>query len=467
LRLLVARCTLRAVRRVVLLSVLLWGARAAAWPFLAPRPVPNAIAGPTDPHVAAAFYNPAALGPLTGIHLHIEGGARLQLGNIERDGGRGSQEIVQAHPDSFMGLSWNVAPFTIALAVYTPQTDLTRYSLDSPVRFFATEHTMMVFQQTAGVAARISGRFFVGVSANFGEVWLQHRFARDAALDGGSAGVDQPGGLCGGVPCGDENPQATQRVRARGFDWGVGFSVGALVRPVDRLWIGLSYTSEIFGLNLTDNFRARVQPAPGQAVCGGLCVGNSAIPAIVPDMIQLGLRVEASPTIDVEAQARWIHYGARENEDIYLQGGDIPESGVPPQITLGRGWRDTWMAGASVRFQIGDKLKLSPSVIFETGAMNAGLANAASLDAPKIDIALTAAIRPTNHLFLGAHIGGTAYVLGRAGETFDPRAQTRCVDSRYDLDVCAAATRGEGLPSAAGQYSLFVLHVGAAIGFDY
>ncbi len=447
---------------------MLSAARVEAWPFVPPRPVPSAIAGPTDPHVAAAFYNPAALGPLTGVHLHIEGAARIQLGSIDRDGGAGSQSIVQAHPDAFMGLSWNVAPFTIALAVYTPQTELTNYPLDSPVRFAATEHTMFVFQQTASVAARISGRFFVGVAANFGEVWLQHRFARDAALDGGGAGVDQPGGLCGGVPCGDENPQATQRVRVRGFDWGVGFSVGVLTRPVDRLWIGLSYTSELFDLKLTDNFRARVEPAPGQgAICNGLCAGNAAVPVVVPDMVQLGLRVEASPKIDVEVQARWIHYGARENLDVMLQGGDLAQAGVPPQLTLGRGWRDTWLVGASVRFAVNDKLKLSPSLMFETGAMESGLVNAASMDAPKVDIALTAAIRPGRHLFLGAHLGATAYILGHAGERFDPRAQTRCVDARFDLDACSASTRGEGQPSAAGQYTLFVLHMGAAIGFDY
>jgi hypothetical protein len=93
--------------------------------------------------------------------------------------------------------------------------------------------------------------------------------------------------------------------------------------------------------------------------------------------------------------------------------------------------------------------------------------NPASLDAPKIDLALTAEWHPVRHLVLGAHVGGTAYVLGQAGDRFDPRAQVACVDAAYSLDACGPSNRGDGLPSAKASYTYFVVHFGAAIGVEF
>jgi hypothetical protein len=68
---------------------------------------------------------------------------------------------------------------------------------------------------------------------------------------------------------------------------------------------------------------------------------------------------------------------------------------------------------------------------------------------------------------LGAHLGGTAYFVDHVGSRFDPHAQVSCVDARYRLDACAASDAGDGLPSASGHYTLYVINIGAAIGFDY
>lgn len=463
---------------------------ASAWgyPLLAPRPIPSAIAGPADPHVAGIFYNPAAIGPLRGVHLHIEGGARVHLGSIDRAPveGRpgGSESITWANPDGFVGATWDLSTdsFTIGLAVHAPFTDLTQYRRDSPVRYHATEHSMFILQQTIAAAFKVSSRFFVGAAATFAETWLQYRFARDAAISGGTPGVDQPGGLCGGGPCGLENPLAAQRLRLRGFGWGIGFSVGILVRPVDRLWLGLSYTSHIFNTGrggdfpLADGRLARITAAPGQGpVCGdpNTCWANNLITVAIPDMIQFATRVEVSSRFDIEGSARWVHYGTRKALDVSVQGGtsalvaDTRATQVGPQFLLDRGLSDAFGFEVSGRWKLGDKLRLSPSLFFETSAVETSAVNASSIDAPKFDVALTAEWKPVKHLFLGAHVGGTAYLLSDAGGRFNPRAQVACVDAAYALDACGAANAGQALPAAEGRYTMFVVHVGAAIGFDY
>src|SRR5262249_31744070 len=154
-------------------------------------------------------------------------------------------------------------------AVSTPLVDISEFG-DSPVRYHAMFHRFYMFEQSAAAAFKISGRFYIGAGANFAEAWLDYKFARDAALQGGSQLVAQPNGLCNGMPCGFENPLARQVMRLRAFNWGIGFSVGILPRPVDRLWIGLSYISHIFNTGrggdfpLRDANRPRLVPANGQ-----------------------------------------------------------------------------------------------------------------------------------------------------------------------------------------------------------
>jgi long-subunit fatty acid transport protein len=480
----------------LLLVFALPAGRASAFPMLAPRPVPSAIAGPADPHVAAVFYNPAALGPLRGVHVYFDGAARLHEGSIERtdpqSGTQKSAPINWADFDAFGGLSWdlNTDSFTIGLAAFTPFTDLTAFGDQSPARYHAIHHTMVVFEQTAAAAFKVSSRFYIGAAANFAEQWIDYRFSRDSALQGGSALVNQPNALCAGAACGFENPLAEQRLRLRGFNWGIGFSVGVLVRPIDRLWLGLTYISHIFNTGrggdfpLSDDRRAEVQTAPGLPqpagqVCPDLsyrsntCRGNDRVTVAIPDMILFATRVEVNPTFDLEASARWVHYGTRSNYDVSLQGGNLSAingnrlSSVPQQFYLDRGFQDAFGFEVSGRWRVGEKLRISPSLFFETSAVDASAVNAAAIDAPKFDLALTTEWKPIKHLTIGAHVGGTTYVLSDVRSRFDPSAEVACVDARYSLDACGASNRGQGLPSADGKYTYFVVHLGAAIGMDY
>jgi long-subunit fatty acid transport protein len=450
--------------------------------------VASAIAGPADPHVAAAFYNPAALGPLRGLHLYLDGGPRVHLGAIDRDTG-GAATIAWSDLDAFVGGSWDLGTesVTLAIATSTPFVDLTQYRAGSPVEYHARYLRMATLEETAAVAFRLHRRIFVGASANFAQSWIDHRFRRDAALAGGSAGVDQPGGLCGAAACGLENPLAAQDLRVRAWGWGIGFTVGLLVRPVDRVWLAVSYISRIFNvgrgvdLPLREDQSVTVLPAPGQPAPGctdpnGVpqagCSGNALVNVAVPDIVHLATRIELTRRAELEATARYVHYGVRSGLDYGLQGGQLdrlqPASGaLPPTFRVDYGLQDAWGLEASARFLVGDRLRLAPSLMVESSAVRRASVNAAAIDAPKIDATLIAELRPTTHLLLGAHIGGTAYVLSHAGDGFSPRAQAACVDAAYSLDACAADNQGSALPAAAGRYTQFVLHLGVALGIDY
>jgi len=478
--------TIRTLAAACVLCAL--GATAQAWPLLSPRPVPNAIAGAADPHPAAIFYNPAALGPLRGVRLWWDAGARVQLGSIRRNAGAGAQAgqstpIANPSVDGFIGLTLGFLDrFVLAIGVMAPFNELTQYPAGAATRYHAQVQHGATLEQSFAVGLRISSRFYVGAGANCAQSWIDYAFSRDLAPFGGSAAIDQPSARCGGMPCGLENPLARQDLRVRGFGWGIGFSVGVLARPVDRLWLALSYVSHIFDpsrgvdLPLEGDEGAEVRQASGspEPGCGGACRGRVRVNVLVPDILTFAVRVEATPRLEIEGSARWVHYGARSALDIYMQGGNLdrlgasdPISAVPAHLKVDRGWRDAFSVGASLRVKMGERLRISPSVIYDSTAIDLSRASAANLEGHKLDAAFTIEWRPRAHLTVGAHVGGTAYFVGQAGEAFEPRAVAGCVDAAYALPACGKLIDGAALSSAAGRYTMGAIHAGFALGMDY
>jgi long-subunit fatty acid transport protein len=458
---------------------------AHAWPSVAPRPIPNAIAGPADAHPTALFYNPAGLGALRGVHLWWDAGASVTLGSIRRDAGEGLQAgqstpITAPSVTGFLGATWDFFSnrFTMGIAIFSPSNDLTQYPSNAAVRYQSIWNRSATLTETLGAGLRISSRFFVGAGLTFTESWVDYRFARDLAPVAGSPGIDRPSLLCGGNPCGLENPFATQDVRVRGFGWGAGLTAGVLVRPVDRVWLGLSYFSRPFAPYHGDSYDdgASVRGAPGSADpgCGGPCVGRSFADTVVPDIVQFAARIEATPRLEIEVTTRWIHYGYRSQLDLFLQGGSLdrlaaadPQAAVPSQLRFDRGRQDAWAVGAAFRIRLGEKLRVQPSVVYESNAADYAHISAANLDGHKLDLALTLEWRPREHFTLGAHVGGTAYLVGHAGDAYDPRAEATCVDAHFDLGACDKYISGAAGPAAAGRYSMGAVHAGFALGMDY
>jgi long-subunit fatty acid transport protein len=465
------------VRALLSSLLVLFATRALAYPLMAPRLVPDAIAGPTDPSVAAAVYNPAAMGYLRGVHFFADGGARLGLASIQRDGAGGASSAQPTSLDSFVGVTWDLATETlqIGLAVYTPFSEFSSYAPASPLRFAERSQTFATLEETLGGAWQIERHVAIGAGFLVNETWLDQAYSRDLAPAGGTAMVSNASAFCGGAPCGYENPLAEQQLRLRGFDHGFGFVVGVMVRPVDRVWIGASYTNHKAGgdVALTDATRAEVTPAPGQgAVCGGgPCFGRDRVLLVLPEMVQAGLRVTVNPTLDLEASWRFVHYGARTALDVSLQSGNLAQANVPPQFLLDRGLQNTYLIEVSTRHALSPTLKLSPSLAFETSAVAHDAVSAAALDAPKLDAALTvewkAWHKASTSVTIGAHVGGTAYFLSRVDSRFDARAETACVDANYSLDACGKLNAGDALPSASGRYTLFVVDAGVALGIQY
>ncbi len=449
-----------------------------AHPVFAPRQLPSAMAGATDPSVASIVYNPAALGLLRGRNFYVEGGARIGVLDVKLDG-YGAQRARYASPDGFIGLTANLGDrVTLALATYVPLADLAR--LPDGLSRFATRYDFVALQQTVAVGFRVSNRFTIGASFSISEAWAELRFDRDVAPAGGSALLDQPSALCGGAACGYDNPLARQSLSASGFRWGLGFGVGLLGRPVDWLWLAIAFQSRAFNgassgdLTLFDHRGGGATPAPGQSVdCssgGGRCRGNARLQLPIPNILSAAVRVMLPRSLELEIGFRWVNYGANPTSEVMLQGGTLDNLGqpkaaaIPPRFLFDRGLRDAFLLSAALRISAHRRLRLQPYLAYESPVVARDREQPASLDGHKIDLSLVFEARLTQRLRLSGHFGATIHALGSVRSIFSSQHEAACVDAGYSLQSCLPVVRGQAWPSASGSYVYAVPHVG--LGFD-
>ena len=142
---------------------------------------------------------------------------------------------------------------------------------------------------------------------------------------------------------------------------------------------------------------------------------------------------------------------------------------MPDRINIYRGYKDIFSFQLGGGYLLFDSLGIQAGVMLETAAVSKSSVSMATIDGVKVD------------MFLGIHwriYRGLALRLGYGvvlmppakveSSDFSPSLMVDCVDSRYSVDLasCKAAARGQGLPTAAGEYSLTVHRVGLGVAYD-
>jgi hypothetical protein len=313
----------------------------------------------------------------------------------------------------------------------------------------------------------------VGVSVALANSWEKLSFDRDGALDGGSATVAQAG---------YENPAWAQRIRVRtggiGAPSGISTGFGILVRPVDKLALGASWTRMFPLFTETGSFGGAVDVgadvASARASCGGppSCGGGAAIGYDVPDVWALGARLQLPRNLEASAWLRVVVYGgysASPVRDLVVQlsGDATTETGAPPRMVLARALRPTVAGELGLRWRPLAWLRVGASLVAESSAIPSELVNAEAIDAPKLDLMLGAEWRLRWFRVTFAYGFTGRFLFGTQGSGFDPGATVRCVDARYAIDACTDALAGRGLPAAAGSYSLYTHRFSLGLAFQY
>src|SRR5690242_11271308 len=99
--------------------------------------------------------NPAALGPLHGVHFWMDAGPRFQLGSIQQT--NGTTPINNTSFDAFLGATWDVGTdtFTIAVSTMVPFNDLAAFG-DAPARYHSIEQQWISYQQSLSLSGKLS-----------------------------------------------------------------------------------------------------------------------------------------------------------------------------------------------------------------------------------------------------------------------------------------------------------------------
>lgn len=130
-------------------------------------------------------------------------------------------------------------------------------------------------------------------------------------------------------PSGAPTPATDGRLALEGSDWSVGYNVGVLVKPVDKVRVGLTYRSAI---------THKLEGDATTTFLGATTVQAFSTDIKLPDTTQLGVAYDLTPTVTLYGQVNY--YGWSRFKELRFKFADGTEA------TVQENFRDSW--GASI-----------------------------------------------------------------------------------------------------------------------
>lgn len=295
------------------------------------------IAGVDD--ASATYYNPGALGEISGNNLMINGVYINAVNSVENNG----RKAVNKHDDNLiasMFANYHVpgTDFTLGIGTYSPFGLATTYERDF-TRFAANRTELKTIYVTPSVAWHPSKYFSAG--AGFSYVHASGLFTRALCLDAFSVdnGCATPGGTFEG------------RLRVTDTANAFTYNLGLLVKPTQVLKIGLTYRA-----------RTDIRFDSADAKLGGAFTPTSVKanvrPIPLPPVIDAGIFWQIDPSWSAEfvyEYTRWSEFN-RFNATLSPAPGFLPLLGLPiTSFSLPQNWKNT------STLRLGSAYKLMPN----------------------------------------------------------------------------------------------------------
>ncbi len=475
-------------------------ARADAAPLLNDHVGGLAFAGPTETHVLAIWYNPAALTDPrlddNKVVVYLGGNLLLRQAEVARfpidpttgqpTGGSADPKsaLSAKQPDGFLGFYLRVSEkIVFGLASHTPYRDYGGTDGagtldpgdDGPLRYQRLHTWFYDFWVHPAVSISIGKNFSLGFGLPFSYTDLRElSFDRDGATDcppPGSGGAAT--GACASVASGYERPENVQRIRLSGSNWNLAVQFGLLVRIREKFNLGLSFISPQFWFDRTDVRLDGDGERPNATLSRrGLpdAVGFARIRYRTPYIFQLGLRWLVTSKTEALLNVRASSFGVHDSLELRLASGSFRSADLPERIVRYRGLR--WSARTDLRsnHRLTDAVRIGGGLGFELSPVPADAMSADTMDGDTVFANVRAEWHPTKGFFFsgGYELG---FMLPRTLRTsiFDPRAGSVCAAAERALDdpACAATLEGRGVPGNAGEYSQLLHTVSLGAGFDW
>jgi long-chain fatty acid transport protein len=298
----------------------------------------NAItAGVEDP--SAVYINPAALTEVPGNQL-MGGTSYINTISSVKNGGRKSRNI---HDDSFVPslfANYHIpnSDFAVGIGGYAPFGLATSYKESSFTRFAAIRSELRTIYVTPAVAWSPLPFLSIGAGVSF----VHSSAVLSRALFLGALDIGEG------------------RLRITDTDDAFGYNVGVLIKPVEKIKIGITYRSRV-DLDF-DSANVKFSDA---AITGGAStrVRGRGIHVPIPPVVNAGVQWQITPQWAVELDynfTRWSEFQnlrVRFDSPLPALGGALPLSA----LLVPQNWRDT----SSVRF--GTSYKIDKSIELRGG----------------------------------------------------------------------------------------------------
>ncbi len=319
----------------------------------------------------------------------------------------GLADAVRATPvgpavDVFAAIPVMPERITLGLGFYVPYAALLTLPDDGAQRFQAQSVTLISTSTTVSAGFRLHDVISLGAGLSYVLSIMQLSKVQDfAAVPAFGEGLAVP-------PINQPNsfgPTAPSTVReldllARQADigpaisHGFSFNIGAAIRPTDKLDLALVYQhgSRVrlngpFTLNMDDDFFTQDLAAQGLEY-DPVVEGDAHIELSLPKRVTVGAGYRINPKISVDGSFSYVFYSDFDVIDIALTSPQLaqPALGIGETVPqdLVRDWKNTVHAELNLRGQATEKLLLSGSLGYQSGASPDSTIDMASPDGNRL-----------------------------------------------------------------------------------
>jgi long-chain fatty acid transport protein len=395
--------------------------------------------------LAAAWYNPAGLARLRGVHVEVEGGLVESPLSVDLSNGRGAATHVEnlngRLPTGFLGASYDfgVRDLTLGVFAYVPSSSHYEFDPLGPQRFQAVGGSYRLAFFHAGVAYRFFDRLSLG--AALGPTYFSA--TQQNTISAAPAG--DPRDPAWAVP-------VNLSVRSPLF---LSMNLGASFQVAPSLAVGASVMPPF---NIAASGTASFSLPPSIAKLA--TVEGDRLDAFLrfPLIARAGVRFAPLPALAVELAGVYEGWSRLKSFELTPHiSVAAPALGLPkqdlPAISLIKNYRDVFSVRLGGEWRVREWLTARAGAFFETPGSSTQYFDLTAPEANKIGAALGASIRV-----------GSAFIDLAYAHTFIP--EVTIADSRNQVRNVLVPDNTVAVGNGVYRFSFDFFHVGLRLHFD-
>ncbi len=304
----------------------------------------------TADNPSAIYYNPAGLTQLEGHNLR--GGVYglytdVQYTSPSTGQTFNNQKDLHAVPQFFYSWTLDSLPLALGLGGYSPYGLSSQWNQDTGFRKVATEGSITTFTINPTVAWRLLPNLSIGagLTVNYGELDLQQ-------------GMFWPG-------------QAYDQFRFKGDDWAVGYDLGVLWKPIEKLSFGAAFKSTTsHNFEGTTAYYNNVAYPPGVGAVPAVPSQKSGANARFEFPLNVVCGVSYRPTTNwnIEFNADYTDWSSLGTVTInQASGGAL---GLPQHLPVTLNWHGSWFYELGATRFLGEGWSVSAGYVYNQNSVS-------------------------------------------------------------------------------------------------